>query len=146
MFYAKICSLMNRKEQLIILLIMVIAVTMIVLRRMQPEPDIDHNAGSRTSFPQEEAKGMWVAVVHDHQVVMYFDSGIDGRYTVAGNVGEMHIEVRDGRWHVEDVDCYDFTCKNMGWMDAENPLPIICLPNDIVIVDAATAQNMTAEE
>jgi hypothetical protein len=37
------------------------------------------------------------------------------------------------------VACYDYTCKNMGWVSEDSILPIICLPNDIVIIDAATA-------
>ena len=57
----------------------------------------------------------------------------------------MHIEVKDGRWHVMEVECYDYTCKNMGWASMDSLLPIICLPNDLVIVDADTAAHMIAE-
>ena len=137
---------MKKKEWLIILLICVLAAGMILGRRLfsssagNPDPYGDVNA------PKKEAEGEWIAVVHHNRIILYFDSGVDSEYTVEGDVGAMHIEVRDGRWHVKDVECFDYTCKNMGWADQNNLFPIICLPNDLVIVNAETAWNMMEKE
>lgn len=89
--------------------------------------------------PQQEAVGDWIAVLHRNRIAMYFDSGVDAEYTVEGNLGEMVIEVSDRKWHVKEVYCYDYTCKRMGWNDIEGIIPIICIPNDIVILPAADA-------
>lgn len=92
--------------------------------------------------PDYQAEGEWIAVVHRNKIILYFDSGTAGEYEVEGNVGRMRIEVKDGRWHVKEVDCYDYTCRNMGWADTDSIFPIICLPNDLVIIDAKTASEM----
>lgn len=130
---------MKKKEWLIIILIAVLAAGAILFRRITA-------GGGSQGIPVSEAKGEWIAVVHGGRIIQYFDSGIDAEYTVEGDVGQMVIEVKDKKWHVLDVDCYDYTCRNMGWMDHDNLLPIICLPNDIVIIDANTAQNMIEEQ
>lgn len=100
--------------------------------------DPDHSV----PMPEEKAEGEWIAVVNRAKVILYFDSAVDGEYEVEGNVGHMVIEVKDQMWHVKEVDCYDYTCQHMGWIGTESILPIICLPNDIVIIDAATASEM----
>lgn len=139
MFYAIIDITMKKKEWLIIILIAVLAAGAILFRKITA-------GNSSQNAPGSDAKGEWIAVVHGGRIIRYFDSGVDAEYTVEGDVGQMVIEVKDKKWHVLDVDCYDYTCKNMGWMDHDNLLPIICLPNDIVIIDANTAQNMIEEQ
>ncbi len=146
LYYAIIGNAMKKKEWLIIVLIAVLALGAIAFRRMTAGGSASSDPYADIDAPKTDAKGDWIAVVHRSRIIMYFDSGIDGEYTVEGNVGKMIIEVKNQKWHVLDVDCYDYTCKNMGWMDRNNLLPIICLPNDLVIVDAATAQNMTEEQ
>lgn len=137
---------MKKKEWLIILLIAVLAAGMILGRRLFSSSVGKTDPYGNVNAPEKEAKGEWIAVVHNNRIILYFDSGVDSEYTVTGDVGEMHIEVRDGRWHVKDVECYDYTCKNMGWADQKNLFPIICLPNDLVIVNAETAWNMMEKE
>ena len=145
-FYGIIDSTMKRKEWLIIILIVLLALGAIVFRRITAGNSTSAASYTGADAPETEAKGEWVAVVHHGRIILYFDSGVDSQYTVEGDVGQMVIEVKDRKWHVLDVDCYDYTCKNMGWMDHDNLLPIICLPNDLVIIDAAAAQNMTEEQ
>ncbi|MBR3363353.1 MAG: NusG domain II-containing protein [Solobacterium sp.] len=137
---------MKKKEWLIIILIGVLAAAMILGRSLFSNSASYADPTGVVNAPQGKAKGEWVAVVHGGRIILYFDSGVDSEYTVEGDVGEMHIEVRDSRWHVSDVECYDYTCKRMGWADHDNLFPIICLPNDLVIVDAATAWNMMEKE
>ncbi len=149
---------MKKKEWILLAVIAVVSLAAILIMRLpkntaegtgtnhQPYVYADDSEDPYASavLPDWEPEGEWIAVVfRSSRVVLYFDSGVDGEYTVHGNVGHMDIEVKDRKWHVKDVDCYDYTCKNMGWMSADALLPIICLPNDLVIIDAETAQNMT---
>lgn len=133
---------MKKKEWIILAVIALAALIMLGVMKMMPKNSAERDP---SLMPEEDAKGIWVAVVNRNKAILYFDSGIDAEYQVTGNVSDMTIEVADGRWRVKEVQCYDFTCKNMGWVDEEAILPIICLPNDIVIVDAETAANMIPE-
>ena len=136
---------MKKKEWLIIILLAVLALGWIGFRRLGNTGSAISNPDAGVEVPDKEAKGDWIAVVHRNRIILCFDSGVDAEYTVEGNVGEMIIEVKDRKWHVREVECYDYTCKNMGWADRDYLFPIICLPNDLVIIDAATAQNMIGE-
>ena len=80
-----------------------------------------------------EAIGQWVGVVKDEEVILWFDSGIDGGYTVQGEYGQMTIEVKEGRWRVAEVECPNHICEQMGWDDGESFVPITCMPNHIYI-------------
>lgn len=136
---------MKKKEWIIIVAIVIAALAGLLFMKLKPAGGIEPDSDYGTHMPAEKAEGNWIAVVHQYRVILWFDSGIDAEYTVEGDVGLMHIEVKDGRWHVREVDCYDYTCKNMGWASMDSLLPIICLPNDLVIVDGETAVNMIAE-
>ena len=86
--------------------------------------------------PTEKPVGIWVGIVHRGKVVQWFDSGVDGEYVVTGNVGEVHVEVKDKKWHVREVDCPNQLCVKMGWADENSIIPITCLPNDVFIGSA----------
>ena len=86
--------------------------------------------------PTEKPVGIWVGIVHRGKVVQWFDSGVDGEYVVKGNVGEVHVEVKDKKWHVREVDCPNQLCVKMGWADENSIIPITCLPNDVFIGSA----------
>ena len=88
---------------------------------------------SLNGAPNEQAKGEWLVVVYRGEIVQWFDSGVDATYTVKGNVGDLTIEVKDGKWHVSKVDCLNHNCEKMGWVDADSILPIQCIPNGIYI-------------
>lgn len=133
---------MKKKEWIIVLVIAAFSLIALGVMRMMPKKNAEYDP---SVLPDKDPQGIWVAVVNRNRVILYFDSGVDAEYEVDGNIGHMTIEVADGRWHVKDVECYDYTCKNMGWVDESAILPIICLPNDIVIIDAETAANMISE-
>ena len=137
---------MKKKEWLIIILLAVLALGWIGFRKLGNTGSAIADPDAGVEVPDKEAKGDWIAVVHRNRIILCFDSGVDAEYTVEGNVGEMIIEVKDKKWHVREVECYDYTCKNMGWADQNNLFPIICLPNDLVIVNAETAWNMMEKE
>lgn len=94
------------------------------------EPSTDSNS---LNVPTEQPKGVWVGIVHRGKAIQWFDSGVDGEYVVTGDVGELHVEVKDGKWHVREVECPTQTCKRMGWADENSITPITCFPNNIFI-------------
>lgn len=42
------------------------------------------------------------------------------------------VEIRDGRIRVRDADCPDKVCVKTGWLSS-SAIPIVCLPNHLVI-------------
>ncbi len=100
-----------------------------------PSTEPSTNADS-LGVPTEKPVGIWVGIVHRGKVVQWFASGIDGEYVVKGNVGEVHVEVKDKKWHVREVDCPNQLCEKMGWADENSIIPITCLPNDVFIGSA----------
>lgn len=102
-----------------------------------PTPSMEPNTDTDSlGVPSEKPIGIWVGIVHRGKVVQWFDSGIDGEYVVKGNVGEVHVEVKDKKWHVREVDCPNQLCVKMGWADENSIIPITCLPNDVFIGSA----------
>lgn len=83
--------------------------------------------------PTEAPKGKWVGIVHKHEVIKWFDSGIDGKYTVEGNYGKFSVECKNGKWHAYQVECPNHLCEKMGWDDGNLLVPITCIPNDIYV-------------
>ena len=100
-----------------------------------PSTEPSTNADS-LGVPTEKPVGIWVGIVHRGKVVQWFDSGIDGEYVVTGDVGEVHVEVKDKKWHVREVDCPNQLCVKMGWADENSIIPITCLPNEVFIGSA----------
>jgi len=98
-----------------------------------PTPSTDSSA---LGIPTEQPVGIWVGIVHRGKVIQWFDSGVDGEYVVTGNVGEVHVEVKDKKWHVREVECPNQLCVKMGWADENSIIPITCLPNDVFIGSA----------
>ena len=47
--------------------------------------------------------------------------------------GQNIIEVEPGRIRVTDADCPDKVCVNRGWLSADSPAPIVCLPHHLEI-------------
>ncbi len=75
----------------------------------------------------------YILVKHQTEVILKIDSAIDGKYTVIGDVGEMHIEVKNKQFRVSYVECPDKLCQKQGWQSMLDGVPIICLPNKIII-------------
>jgi hypothetical protein len=56
------------------------------------------------------------------------DEQFDIRYRGRTNT----IEVKDGKIRVKEADCRDHTCVKTGWL-LSSAMPIVCLPNHLVI-------------
>lgn len=68
-------------------------------------------------------------------------------FTIDGEIGTNVIAVEPGRIRVQEADCPDQVCVNQGWQ-ADGVLPIVCLPNKLVIQltasDGTSADNTAA--
>lgn len=133
---------MSKKE--IKILVIIVAVALLAIAGIYVWKN---NASSSTTSndpnaaPTTQAKGQWVAIIHRMEVAQWFDSGEDAEYTVTGDYGEMTVEVKDGKWHVKEVECPNHTCEGMGWDDGEGIMPITCIPNNILIMTEDMALN-----
>ena len=142
---------MKKKEIYILISIILIAVLGIVglnitkNKKQTPTPTSEPTADTTPSpstdsstlgIPSEQPVGIWVGIVHRGKVIQWFDSGVDGEYVVTGNVGEVHVEVKDKKWHVREVECPNQLCVKMGWADENSIIPITCLPNEVFIGSA----------
>jgi len=67
------------------------------------------------------------------EVLLEFDINEDNYYTLDGEYGTFHIEVKDGMCRATNVECPNHNCESVGWISSSNPLPIVCIPNNIVI-------------
>ena len=63
------------------------------------------------------------------------DTAEDALFTVNYEGRTNTIEIKNGHIRVKDAECPDHTCVKMGWLK-ENGLPIVCMPNRLVIEKA----------
>lgn len=73
-------------------------------------------------------------VYYNDQVVLVFDITENNIYHVQGDYGMLNIEVKDDQYRVFDVDCPNHNCEKVGWVKMGSSTPIVCLPNNIYIV------------
>ncbi len=109
---------MKKKELWILILIAAGAlIALVVLNRNAPA----------------ESSGTKVAIQHGNTIVQEFDPDVDAIYSVDGDTGGLQVEVKDGRWRVINEKCPNHICASMGWASVDDPIPITCLPNNIII-------------
>lgn len=85
-------------------------------------------------FVRASTSGQKVAVVsYKNEEVLRIDMSSDANYTVDGTLGEVFIEVVDGKIRVEKETSPYHLCSIQGWVEYAN-VPIVCLPNHIVIL------------
>ena len=68
----------------------------------------------------------------DH--LLDFNLDEDGYYEVTGDYGTFHLEVKDSKMRAIDVECPNHDCEAMGWVSRDFPMPIVCLPNNLIVV------------
>lgn len=83
-------------------------------------------------FNKSESKNVVVKDVNNN-VILTFDLYKDNIYELNGKYGLFHIEVLNGKCRAIDVDCPNQICVHTGWISEDNPLPIVCLPNGIMV-------------
>lgn len=76
-------------------------------------------------------------VSYKNEEVLRIDMSIDSNYTVSGTLGDVTIEVLDSKIRVEKETSPYHLCSIQGWVEYAN-VPIVCLPNHIVILIEGT--------
>ena len=56
--------------------------------------------------------------------------------TFKGDYGEFHLEVQDHQYRAVNVDCPNHDCEKVGWVKEGSSKSIICVPNQIYVVQA----------
>lgn len=72
-------------------------------------------------------------VTHKDKEVLRINMNNNGYYTVKGDLGEVVIQVEDGKVRVAEEKSPLNYCSIQGWV-ANTNIPIVCLPNSIIIV------------
>ncbi|MBQ6531895.1 MAG: NusG domain II-containing protein [Solobacterium sp.] len=75
-----------------------------------------------------------VTIEHQGKVIYEFDPAKDAVYHVHGSYGELDVEVKDGKYRVTNETCPNHICANMGWVSPEEELPIVCMPNEVIVL------------
>lgn len=89
-------------------------------------------AGSmRVLSPQENTR---VDILQDGVALYQLDISQEGNRTISIEYQRRTnlIEICDGRIRVAEADCPDQLCVQMGWLQ-NSGLPVVCLPNRLVI-------------
>lgn len=81
-----------------------------------------------TSKPKEMG-----IVQHGDEVILTFDISKDATYDFKGDYGKMTLEVKDHQFRLINVECPNHLCEQMGWINSESLIPIVCLPNGIMV-------------
>lgn len=82
---------------------------------------------------QNQGKPKTAVVSYKNEVVLRADMSIDKTYVVQGSLGDVDIEVKDQKVRVEKENSPYHLCSIQGWVSDANT-PIVCLPNNIVVV------------
>lgn len=77
-----------------------------------------------------------VQVRYKDTVLHEFNIDEDGIHEVEVDLGHLYVEIKDSQYRVIDVDCPDKICEEVGWVKKGSEKLIVCLPNNIVLVQA----------
>lgn len=102
--------------------------------------------GSMEWFVRASTNDKVVAVVsYREEEVLRIDMSIDDTYVVEGTLGDVFIEVKDKALRVEKETSPYHICSIQGWVEFAN-VPIVCLPNHIVIMIENAEVNPDGED
>lgn len=76
-----------------------------------------------------------IAVIRRDDKILYtidLKTAEDKTFDVEYSGSKNTIEIKDGRIRVKDADCPDKVCVKTGWLSS-SAIPIVCLPNHLVI-------------
>jgi len=73
-------------------------------------------------------------VYYHNEVIDKIDINIDKTYTYKGDYGSFSIEVNHQKYHAVNVQCPNHDCEKVGWVNKGNSTSIICVPNQIYVL------------
>lgn len=82
-----------------------------------------------------------VDIYYHSEVVKQVDINKDGIYTIEGDYGSFSLEVKDGQYHATDVECPNHDCEKVGWVSKGSAKQIVCVPNDIYVLQSDQIDN-----
>ena len=77
-------------------------------------------------------------VYYKDQVIDEIDLNKNDIYEYSGSYGKFSIEVENGKYHAINVDCPNHDCEKVGWVSKGSSTQIVCLPNEIFVVQPNT--------
>lgn len=122
---------MNRYDKFLIIFILISSVVLY---------------GTMEWFVRVSTSEKVVAIVtYREEEILRIDMSIDDTYVVQGTLGEVFIEVKDRALRVEKETSPYHLCSIQGWVEFAN-VPIVCLPNHIVIMIQNTKSQPEGED
>lgn len=77
-------------------------------------------------------------VYYQKEMIQEIDLSIDKIYTFEGSYGHFSLEVKDHQYHAVNVECPNHDCEKMGWVKEGSSKEIVCVPNEIYVIQAGT--------
>lgn len=95
-------------------------------------------------FLLNRSHGTWIEIVQDNEVLYGLDlAGTADQIIEIEYEGRVNtVQIENHRIRMLEADCPDHTCINMGWLDSS--IPIVCLPNHLVIQFANVGSDIDA--
>ena len=104
---------MKKKDIILIIgLLVVIGIGYFIFEMMQGEKDV-------------------IEIYYHNEVIEKIDISIDKTYTFDGDYGKFSLEVKDKKYH---------DCEKVGWVSEGSSRSIVCIPNDIYVIQAGTEE------
>lgn len=85
-------------------------------------------------FQMNQGEKEGIEVIYKKEVIDKIDISIDKTYTYEGDYGKFSLEVKDRQYHAINVECPNHDCEKVGWVKEGSTKTIVCLPNDIYVV------------
>lgn len=102
--------------------------------------------GTMEWFVRATTGSQKIAIVsYREEEVLRIDMSVDQNYTVKGTLGDVFIEVKDKAIRVEKETSPFHICSIQGWVEYAN-VPIVCLPNHIVIMIQGSSSQPEGED
>lgn len=89
-------------------------------------------------FEMFQGKKDTVEVRYKNEVIDVIDISVDKTYTYDGSYGKFSLEVKDHQYHAVNVECPNHDCEKMGWVKEGSSKSIVCVPNEIYVIQVGT--------
>lgn len=79
-----------------------------------------------------------IEVRYKNEVIDVIDISVDKIHTYEGSYGKFSLEVKDHQYHAVSVECPNHDCEKMGWVKEGSSKSIVCVPNEIYVIQVGT--------
>lgn len=83
-----------------------------------------------------------VEVYYKNKLIQTVDINQDKIYTFHGSYGSFSLEVKNHQYHAVNVDCPNHDCMKVGWVKKGSSKQIVCVPNEIYIIQSDSVDNV----